>query len=49
MFDSSGNIVGKKSTSLEVNSMKSKREIEQEAKLPDIGSFKLIQDIVSEL
>ena len=41
--------MNKKSTSLEVNSMKSKREQEQEAKLPEIGSFRLIQDIVEEI
>ena len=39
----------KKSISLEVTSMKSKREQEHEAKLPEIGSFRLIQDIVNEL
>ena len=39
----------KKSASVEVNSMKSKREQEHEAKLPEIGSFRLIQDLVNEL
>ena len=49
MFDSHGNMMQKKSTSLDVHSMKSKREQELESKLPEIGSFKLIQDLVTEL
>ena len=38
-----------KMASRDASSLKSKRELEAEAKLPEIGSYRLIQEVVNEI